>query len=169
VKDPDQPYKRKYISITEAAQRIRRYCVYQERSHQEVRDKLFEFGLNADSVDELLTQMISEGFLNEVRFAKAFAGGKFRVKKWGRIKIQRALEQHGLTEACIRDGIKEIEEGDYLKTLIDLIQKKSETVHEENLFLKRDKIATYSISRGFEPELVWKTIKELLPMVRGKT
>jgi regulatory protein len=81
----------KKITPTEAKGKIQRYCAYQERSHQEVRNKLYSFGLYSDEVDNLLTDLITDGFLNEERFAKAFAGGKFRMKKWGRIKIVNAL------------------------------------------------------------------------------
>src|SRR6478736_2106800 len=93
--------KKKSYTVSESIARIYRYCAYQERSHQEVKNKLYEFGLTTDEVDELLSKMITEGFLNEERFAKAFAGGKFRIKKWGRLKIVRELESQGLTKRNI--------------------------------------------------------------------
>lgn len=136
-----------------------RYCAYQERSHHEVRNKLFELGLPGSEIDELLSRLITEGFLNEERFAKAFAGGKFRMKKWGRIKIVNELEARGLTKNCIRAGLKEIDEDDYRKTLIGLLEKKSAQVAGQNEFVRRDKISKYAIQKGFEPELVWSMIK----------
>jgi regulatory protein len=153
----------KKITPTEAKGKIQRYCAYQERSHQEVRNKLFSYGLYSDEVDQLLTDLITDGFLNEERFAKAFAGGKFRMKKWGRIKIVNALEAQGLSKNCIRIGLKEIDDNDYVKTLESILQKKGEERDEENLFAKRDKISKYAIQKGYEPELVWKTLKELFP------
>lgn len=147
----------------EAKGKIQRYCAYQERCHQEVRNKLYSFGLYSDEVDQLLTDLITDGFLNEERFAKAFAGGKFRMKKWGRIKIVNALEAHGLSKNCIRIGLKEIDNNDYITTLESILQKKAEESDEENIFVKRDKLSKFVIQKGYEPELVWKSLKELFP------
>jgi regulatory protein len=90
-----EPGFRKRLTPAEAHAKIQRYCAYQERSHKEVKNKLYEYGLYPGQVDELLSQLISEGFLNEERFAKAFAGGRFRMKKWGRLKIKNELEFNG--------------------------------------------------------------------------
>lgn len=150
----------KILTLAEAREKIYRYCAYQERCHQEVKRKLFEYGLSRKENDELLTELITEGYLNEERFAKAFAGGKFRMKKWGRIKITNELEFRGLTANCIRSGLKEIEEENYIKTLEEILQKKFAQTDAENSFIKKDKIASYAIQKGYEPDLVWKILKE---------
>lgn len=157
--------QRKSGSLTpdQAKQKALRYCAYQERSHQEVKNKLYELGLYSSEVDELLTYLITEGFLNEERYAKLFAGGKFRIKHWGRIKITHALESKGLSKNCIRIGLKEIEEEDYQKTLERLVTEKAVMFQDENTFIVRDKISKALIQKGYEPELVWKTLRELLP------
>lgn len=150
----------KKLSPQEALAKMYRYCVYQERSHQEVKNKLYTFGLFKSEVEELITRLITEGFLNEERFAKAFAGGKFRMKKWGRIRIVHELEAKGLTKNCIKAGLREIDEADYRKTLQDLLQKKAEQVDEPDPFVKRDQLARYVIQKGFEPDLVWQMLKQ---------
>jgi regulatory protein len=154
---------KKKLNVQEALEKIKRYCAYQERCPSEVRNKLYEYGLWRDEVDEIISMLITENFLNEERFAKAFAGGKFRMKKWGRIKIVNALESKGVTKNCIKLALKEIEETDYQQTLSLLIEQKSSQSEEENLFVRRDKISHYAIGKGYEPDLVWKTLKELLP------
>lgn len=136
------------------------YCAYQERCHQEVRNKLFTFGLSYQEVDELTTHLITEGYLNEERFAKLFAGGKFRQQKWGRVKIVQALEGKGLTKNCIRLGLKEIDEDEYLQTITALVEKKANQVSQENLFVTRDQVARYLIQKGFEADLVWPVVKD---------
>ncbi|MFD1002569.1 regulatory protein RecX [Ohtaekwangia kribbensis] len=153
---------KKKLSPTEAKQKIYRYCAYQERSHKEVRDKLYEYGLYRDEVEELLSALITEGFLNEERFAKAFAGGKFRMQRWGRIKILNELEARGLTSNCIKIGMKEIEDADYIKTLREILERKLNQLDEDNAFVKRDKLARYAIQKGFEPDLVWPEVKTLV-------
>lgn len=153
--------KKKRLSPKEALLKIESYCAYQERSHKEVKNKLFTYGLYASEVDEILSQLISTGFLNEERFAKAYAGGKFRMKKWGRLKIKSELEQLGLTKRCIERGLKEIDQPDYSKTLKTLLKKKWASLKEENLFKKRDKVARYAISKGYEADMVWENIRDL--------
>jgi regulatory protein len=144
-------------------QKILRYCAYQERAHSEVRNKLFELGAYGDELEEIISYLIVEGFLNEERFAKTFAGGKFRLKKWGRLKIQNALEGKSVSKNCIKAGLKEINDDDYLVTLTSLIERKTESITEENVYVKRGKISQYVIQKGFEPELVWKILREVVP------
>ena len=147
------------ITSSEALGKIQKYCAYQERSHQEVKYKLHSYGLSSDEVDEIISRLITDNFVNEERFAKAFAGGKFRMKKWGRNKIEYELESMGLTKNCIARGLKEIDSVDYNKTLRILLKKKASEVSEENLFAKRNKVARFAISKGYEPELVWEILK----------
>jgi regulatory protein len=147
------------LSSKEALIKIQHYCAYQERSHKEVKNKLFEYGLYASEVDELLSQAISDGFLNEGRFAKAFAGGKFRIKKWGRLKIKQELEMLGLTPRCVASGLKEIDNRDYLKTLKALIAKKATQTTEQNPFKRKNLIARFVVGKGYEPEMVWEILK----------
>lgn len=152
---------RRRYSAEEAFNKICRYCAYQERSHKEVRTKLFSYGLFSSQVEELITRLITDGFLNEERFAKAFAGGKFRMQKWGRHKIVRALEAHGVSSRCIQRGLKELEGPAYTKTLRSLLSKKLSAQEEPNIFKARQKAATFAIGKGYEPELVWELLRDL--------
>jgi len=153
--------KKKYTPAQSLA-KIQNYCAYQERSHKEVKNKLYEYGLYSNQVDEIVSQLITDGFLNEERFAKAYAGGKFRIKKWGRVKIKHELKALGLTKNCIQRGLNEIEQADYSKTLKTLLKKKLTESKEQNLFKKRDKVARFAIGKGYEPELVWEYIRDLV-------
>jgi regulatory protein len=150
------------VSSAEALSKIQKYCAYQERCHQEVKFKLNSYGLSPEEVEEIVSTLITENFVNEARFAKAFAGGKFRIKKWGRNKIVNELESLGLTNACIALGLKEIDSSDYSKTLRGLLLKKVEEISDNNLFLRRNKVARFAIAKGYEPDLVWEMVKELV-------
>lgn len=149
--------------MEQARARILRYCAYQERSHEEVRQKLFSLGLYSDEVGELMAYLIQEGFLNEERFARAFARGKFRMKRWGRIRITNDLEARGISKHCIRIGLSEIDEAEYLETLNKVLHSKVADTHEPNLYARRNKIASFAIRKGFEPDLVWEILRDLLP------
>ena len=146
----------------EALPKIYRYCAYQERSHQDVKKKLFEYGLLFNQVDEILSHLITEGFLNEERYAKAFAGGKFRIMKWGKLKIRRELETAGVSPRNITTALAEISMPEYSKALFNLIEKKSGQIEEENNYKKKSKVASFVIGKGYEPELVWDTINDFL-------
>lgn len=148
------------LAPSDVKKKIYHYCAYQERCHQEVRNKLYDLGLGTTDVHEMISHLITEGYLNEERFAKAFAGGKFRLKNWGKIKIIQALESKGLTQNCIKAGLSDIHEEDYRNTIESLVIKKIDSVAELNLFVKREKVANYLIQKGFEPDLVWTVVKD---------
>ncbi|NII24486.1 RecX family transcriptional regulator [Pseudoflavitalea sp. X16] len=154
---------RKQLTKEQALQKARHYCGYQERSHLEVKEKLYSFGLYKQQVEELLSQLIEENYLNEERFAIQFAGGRFRLKQWGRIKIKYELKQKRVSEYCIKKALKEIEEDDYLKTLQTLAQKKWASVKGEgvNHYVKLSKTTDYLLQKGYEPELIRQAIANL--------
>lgn len=151
---------KKIHSRSEAKLKAASFCAYQERSQKEVRSKLYDLGLYRDDVEEVLSELITENFINEERFAKAYVGGKFRIKKWGRRKIAQGLYPHQLSAYCIQKGMEELDPDDYYATLESLIVKKSQQLKANNLFAKRSKIANHAISRGFESDLIWEILKE---------
>lgn len=153
--------QKKNLTPKEAKLKIARFCAYQERTQQEVRDKLYSYRLHREDVESLIADLISENFINEVRFAKAYARGKFRIKKWGRLKIQQGLEHQNLSSVCIKKAMAEIDEQDYKITLKDLLTKRWASQKEADLFVKKHKVAKYLIGRGYEPELVWEQVTAL--------
>jgi len=157
-----EPKKPKRHTPKEAKLKAANFCAYQERSQKEVRNKLYDLGLYPDEVEDVLTDLIMDNFINEERFAKAYIGGKFRVKKWGRKKILIGIAPHKLSPYCIKKGLEEIDDEDYIQTLEELVEKKANAVSESDLFKKRNKVATYAMYRGFESDLVWEVVKRLV-------
>lgn len=143
--------------------KILRYCAYQERSHLEVRQKLLALGTPPDGAEEIIVFLINEGFLNEERFARSYARGKFRMKNWGRIRIALGLEAKGVAGNCIQLALREIDSEEYLATLRKVLSLKADETHDDNLFVRRNKIASFAIRKGFEPELVWENLRDLIP------
>jgi regulatory protein len=150
----------KVYTTQQAYLKAAKFCAYQERTQQEVREKIKDYGFYGDEVEEVICRLIEDNFINEERFAKVFAGGKFRLKKWGKLKIENALRQKGISEYCIKQGLAEIEEEDYLSTLASLIEKKIPLITAENEYIRNHKLAQFLIQKGYESELVWKTIKD---------
>lgn len=155
---------KKYISYDEARSKLQAYCAYQERCHKEVRSKLFDLGIYGDDVDAIISDLIEDNFLNELRYAIAFAGGKFRIKKWGKYRITRELKMKQVSAYSIKKAIQsEIPDADYLETLEQVIEKRNRLLREPNKFKRKQKIAKYVIDKGFESPLVWETINRLYP------
>lgn len=151
----------KIITHIEALEKAKSYCAYQERCHQEVETKLIGWKLNADEIDYVMMQLMEENFLNEERFACAYAGGKFRIKKWGRKKIIQNLKAKKISEYCIKKGLEEIIEEDYYSTLVEVAERKYNALKDKNLFAKKNKTAKYLYGRGFETELIWEVLNDL--------
>ena len=151
--------QKKPTSKKEAKLKAASYCAYQERSQHEVRNKLFDLGLHSDEVDEVLSELIIDGFVNEERFSKAYVGGKFRVKKWGRVKILHGLKQHKISEYCVNKGLQEIDEEEYLETLRTLLTKKAALISFKSNLERNSKLGQFAITRGFEPSYVWGILK----------
>ena len=145
---------------SEAKIKLARYCAYQERSQKEVRTRLSDLGIYGDLAEEIISELISDNYINEERFARTFIGGKFRVKKWGRNKILQAIKPYDISDYCIKKGLDEIDEQEYQNTLESVLRRKDQSLTEENLYQRRNKIAKYAISRGFEPDLVWDWLKQ---------
>lgn len=141
---------------------MQKYCAYQDRCHKEVRSKLFEIGMYGDDLENIIVKLIEEKFLDEQRFATAYAGGKFRLKKWGRIRIQRELKMRQISAYCLKKAMDEITDEDYMETLDALLEKKNRVLRENNIWKRRKKLADYVISKGYESYLVWEAVKRLL-------
>jgi regulatory protein len=153
--------KKKIITPLQAKSKAENFCAYQERCQQEVRTKIHEWGIYENDAENIIVQLISDGFLNEERFAKTFASGKFRIKKWGRRKIVAALKIKNISAYCIKSAISNIDEEEYLQTLQELIDKKWKELKGHASIIKSNKTATYAISRGFESEYVWEVLKKM--------
>ena len=155
-----EEFKQRKITSPEVLQRkIEHYCAYQERCQQEVRNKLYELGGYSKDIEQIIAALIEKNFLNEERFAIAFAGGKFRIKKWGKIKIINELKFRQISPYCIKKALQQIDEDAYLETLKYVLQKKYADYKKASAMQKM-KISKYAMMKGFEPDLIWKTLKE---------
>ncbi len=150
--------RKKIYDKKSAKVKIEQYCAYQERSQQEVRDKLYDMGLHKEDVENIITELIDNNFLNEERFATTFARGKFRIKHWGRIKIKQHLKQKKVGDYCIKKALALIDPNDYEKTIIQLIEKKNRELKEKDAYIKKQKVIRYVVSRGFETDIVLSLI-----------
>lgn len=141
--------------------KLRQFCAYQERSHQETKYKCLELGLRGEEVDEAIAELIADNFLNEERFAKAYAGGKFRIKQWGRKKIMMELKQKQVSAYCIKKGMEEIDEDDYIAVLHKLAAKKYQSLKGETALKRKYKTMQHLLQRGFEPELINEALEQI--------
>ncbi|MBD1366050.1 RecX family transcriptional regulator [Mucilaginibacter sp. ZT4R22] len=155
----DSPKKVKITDQAVGLKKAEHYCAYQERSQQEVRDKLYEWGLYTAAIENIIIQLIEGNYLNEERFANAYVRGKFNQKSWGRIKIKQGLKQKNVSPVLIKKALQTIDLSDYMAALTRLIEKKANTVTEKNTAKRNYKLQQYALSRGFEPELSSEVLK----------
>jgi regulatory protein len=152
-------FETKNIGTEAAFRKIKHYCAYQERAHAEVKQKLYGYGLYKNEVELLISQLIEENYLNEERFALAFAGGKFRIKQWGKTKIKYELAQKQVSAYCIKKALASISAEDYEKTLARLAAEKLKTLQgEANIFVKKSKLQNYLVGKGYEFDVVGRVV-----------
>jgi regulatory protein len=134
------------------------FCAYQERTINEVSEKLTEWGLDQNHIDEVVAELIAQKYLNEARFAASFVRGKFRHNHWGRIKIRQELRSKGISNDLIMKSFKEIDEDEYETTLREILEKKARTLKAEQPLIRKQKLVRYAQSKGFEPDLIWEIV-----------
>ena len=151
------------LTPQQALPKLKQFCAYQERCHSEVKEKLYNYGVYQMDAEEIISKLVEDNYLNEERFAIHFAGGKFRIKQWGRIKIKYELKQKQVSEYCIKKALTNIDEAEYLKTLDKLAGTKLLTLkHEKNIFIKRKKMQDHLRMKGYEGDLITDVMKQLL-------
>ncbi|NNK61122.1 MAG: RecX family transcriptional regulator [Flavobacteriaceae bacterium] len=152
----------KTYTLDEALKKLQHYCSYQERSHQEVTQKLKGMRMIPQAIDTIIVSLIQDNYLNETRFAKTFVRGKFRIKKWGKHRLKMELTKKGINKYNINQALSEISDIEYIEVFNDLAEKKASVLNEPNLLKKKRKFADYLLYRGWESDLVYKKVNELI-------
>jgi regulatory protein len=151
----------KVIDEKAAIAKAEHYCAYQERSQQEVRDKLYEWGLHSNAVENIIVGLIGDNFLNEERFAKAYTQGKFKQKGWGKIKIKQGLKLKRVPDGLIKKALQTIAYDDYLQMLQKILIKKAGVLSEKDPYKRKYKLQQYAFSRGFEGDIAADVLNKL--------
>lgn len=154
--------KTKGFSIEEIKKKLEYYCVYQERCHKEVEQKMASFNLIPQARELLLLHLLENDFLNEERFAKSFARGKFNQKHWGKKRIVRELEQRNISAYNIKSALQEINENDYVEKIMIIAKKRNEILTERNLLKRKKKLFDFLYRKGYETDLIYETISKVI-------
>jgi len=152
---------KKSYTVQEALQKLSRYCVYQDRCHQEVERKLKDMNMIPEARAQIISELIKHDFLNEERFALNFVKGKFNQKGWGRVRLRQELKRRKITEYLINKAIRQIEEGEYLEKLAKLGLKKFKALGQDQSWSAKNKLKNHLIYKGFETELIMDEINSL--------
>jgi len=153
--------QKRYLTKEQALQKLKHYCGYQERSQYEAVQKLYGLGVGKNEHDDILSSLIEENYINEERFAIQYAGGKFRMKGWGRKKIYYGLKEKKINDYCIKAAMKSIDEEDYTKTLLSLAEKKHDSLKGDHHLVRRKKTIEYLIQKGYETDLINKALASI--------
>ncbi len=154
--------KKKVFTVDEIKKKLEYYCVYQDRCHKEVEQKMREYSLIPEGKELILLHLMQHNFLNEERFAKSFARGKFRIKKWGKQRIVRALKYKEISTYNIKTALKEIDDDDYLQTIFTISERRNEIIKETYIHKRKKKLIDYLFRKGYEADLIYKTIHEIV-------
>lgn len=155
------PEKKQIDIIAEpeiALMKMQNWCAYQERCQQDARHKLYEFNLSPDIVEQIISKLVEDNFINEERFAIQFAHGKFHIKNWGRIKIKQELKQKRISDYCLKKAMLQIDDDEYIRTLKKLITTKQKLISEKNPIKLKFKLMNYALSKGYEKDLVMQVL-----------
>lgn len=152
----------KTYTVDEATRLLENYCAYQERCHKEIEQKLYDLKMIPEAKEHIILHLMQHNFLNEERYAKSYARGKFNIKKWGKIKVVNDLKFKNISAYNIKTALKEINDEDYYSNLQTIAKKKLKLLKEPNLFKKRNKLSTFLISKGYESNLVFELVKSLI-------
>lgn len=150
------------FTVDEIKRKLEQYCVYQDRCHKEVEQKMREFNLIPEARELILLSLMQDNFLNEERFAKSFARGKFRIKSWGKQRIVRELKFRDISAYNIKTALKEIDEDEYLKTIYRITENRNNVISETNPYKRKRKLIDFLMRKGYESELIYKTVNDVL-------
>ena len=151
---------KKVYNIKEVTEKIQSFCALQDRCQWEVEKKMRDWGIEDDIIENILTDLILEKFIDEQRFAESFCRGKFRIKRWGKVKIKNELKRRKISDSCINKGLGQIEEKEYYSVLEKLFEKKKSSLKDKNQFIRKGKIAKNLQQKGFESNLIWELINK---------
>ena len=136
------------------------FCAYQERTVQDVKQKLKSWDVSEDDSEEIIKRLIEDGYLSQERYAQSFARGKFRTRQWGRLKIEQEMRRKGLDSEDRKTGLEQIDEEQYLESLKNLLKKKDASLKDEDLRVRKQKLVRFALGKGYESGLVWKILGE---------
>ncbi|WGK66105.1 regulatory protein RecX [Croceiramulus getboli] len=151
-------------TLEEAQRKLELYCAYQDRCHKEVEEKLRNMRMIPEAIDHIMGHLIQENYLNEERFARSFARGKFKVKSWGKSRIVRELKQRNISKTIVQLALTEIDDEDYVRVFQDLVLKRLRQLKtEKDKYKKRKKLADYLAYRGWPGDWIYEAAKTHIP------
>ena len=143
-------------------QKLRFYCRYQQRCQSDIKEKLFELGINNKEHDQLIAELIKENCLNDDRFAAAFVSGRFKMKQWGRKKIEKGLREKRISDEITQRAMEQIDKKEYIAVLNRLAKERYASLKQEQYLIRRKKTMDYLMQKGYETDLVREAINNLL-------
>ena len=150
------------FTVNQIKRKLEQYCIYQDRCHKEVEQKMKEYKLIPEARELILLDLMKDNFLNEERFAKSFARGKFRIKNWGKQRIVRELKFKDISTYNIKSALKEIDDEEYHTTIYRITENRNAVISESNIHKRKQKLIGFLMRKGFESELIYKVVNEII-------
>ena len=157
--------KKKSFTVDQLQRKLEQYCVYQDRCHKEIEQKMRDYNLIPEARELILLSLMKDNFLNEERFSKSYARGKFRIKSWGKQRIVRELKFRDISAYNIKTALKEIDPEDYIATIYRITENRNAVLTEANPYKRKQKLIDFLMRKGFETELIFKTVNLVKPQI----
>lgn len=154
-------YKNTHNNTQSILEKLKKYCVLQDRCKSEIKKKIKQITINKEYQDNILKILSDEKYIDEERYAISFCRGKFKINKWGKNKIRNELKKKQVPDININKGLSSISDIEYYTEIEKQYKKKEKTITEKNILIKKNKIARYLINKGYESSLVWEKLREL--------
>lgn len=152
---------RKSYTLEQALYILQKYCTYQDRCHIEVERKLTDMRMIPQAKEQIIMSLIEDDYLNEERFASAFVKGKFRIKKWGKIRLKLELKKRNISTYLIKIALKQISDEDYIATFEEIVNKKAKLIKANSILSKKKKLADYLFYKGWESSIIYQKVNQV--------
>jgi len=146
------------LTKEQALQKLRFYCRYQQRCQSEIKEKLFELGVPNKDHNDLIIELTKENRVSDERFAEAFVTGRFKMKQWGRKKIQKGLKGKRVSDEIVQKALGQINAKEYITILNKLAKEKYASLKHEQYLVRKKKTMDYLLQKGYEVDLVRNAI-----------
>ncbi|MCA6074412.1 regulatory protein RecX [Fulvivirga sedimenti] len=144
---------KKELTDQEILEKAASFCAYQERSERDLKNRLYKWDVTGEKAEAIIAQLKEENFLDNKRFALAYVRGRFKLKKWGRIKIRYGLIQHGIDAEIIHEALQQLDDDQYIETLSSLLEARMKRIQNPG-YKEKSSAFHYLSSKGYEGDLI---------------
>ena len=133
-------------------------CAQAEHCQYEMLEKMRRWELDDEAQARVMQRLVSERYVDDERYARAFVKDKVRYNKWGRRKVEQALWQKHIDEDIRQQVLDEIDDEEYISVLRPLLKQKRRSTKAANDYQLNQKLMRFALGRGFTFDIIRQCI-----------